>query len=181
MYLLELVVISTGKILFMMIQFCFAFFIYLFLLLIFLTCHCIHLHRMVSETCFEGEGSHWASSAFHTYDAGRHKSGPKSIGKHKASSESGRPPKSKIQRTTEPQEVPVTNNFHRIPGQLLHNSAEFHITQSLSDLGISDSEFTYFDNLPQEAETEFVPYQYDSDVLSGIEELDPLTDFTDIG
>uniref|UniRef100_A0A0D9YWP1 DNA helicase n=1 Tax=Oryza glumipatula TaxID=40148 RepID=A0A0D9YWP1_9ORYZ len=143
--------------------------------------HAENRFRMVSETCFEGEGSHWASSAFHTYDAGRHKSGPKSIGKHKASSESGRPPKSKIQRTTEPQEVPVTNNFHRIPGQLLHNSAEFHITQSLSDLGISDSEFTYFDNLPQEAETEFVPYQYDSDVLSGIEELDPLTDFTDIG
>uniref|UniRef100_A0A0E0CQ01 Protein PHOTOPERIOD-INDEPENDENT EARLY FLOWERING 1 n=1 Tax=Oryza meridionalis TaxID=40149 RepID=A0A0E0CQ01_9ORYZ len=143
--------------------------------------HAENRFRIVSETCFEGEGSHWASSAFHTYDAGRHKSGPKSIGKHKASSESGRPPKSKIQRTNEPQEVPVTNNFHRIPGQLLHNSAEFHITQSLSDLGISDSEFTYFDNLPQEAETEFVPYQYDSDVLSGIEELDPLTDFTDIG
>uniref|UniRef100_A0A0D9VJP4 DNA helicase n=1 Tax=Leersia perrieri TaxID=77586 RepID=A0A0D9VJP4_9ORYZ len=143
--------------------------------------HAENRFRMVSETCFEGEGSHWASSAFHTCDAGRHKSGPKSLGKHKASSESGRPPKSKIHRTTEPQEGPVTNNFHRIPGQLLHSSPEFHITKSLSDLGISDSEFTYFEDLPQEAATEFVPYQYDSDVLSGIEELDPLSDFTDIG
>uniref|UniRef100_J3LG01 DNA helicase n=1 Tax=Oryza brachyantha TaxID=4533 RepID=J3LG01_ORYBR len=143
--------------------------------------HAENRFRIVSETCFEGEGSHWASSSFHTCDAGRHKSGSKSIGKQKASSESGRPAKSKIQRTTEPQEGPVTNSFHRIPGQLLHNSSEFHITQSLSDFGINDSEFTHFEDLPQEADTDFVPYQYDSDVLSCIEELDPLSDFTDIG
>ncbi|KAG8059822.1 hypothetical protein GUJ93_ZPchr0002g26685 [Zizania palustris] len=142
--------------------------------------HAENRFRVASETCFEGEGSHWASSAFNTYDAGRHKSGPKSIGKHKASLESGRPPKSKIQRIAEPQEVPIANNFHRMPGQLLHSAAEFHITQSLSDFGISDSEFTYFEDLPQEADTEFAPYQYDPGVLRGIE-LDPLSDFTDIG
>ncbi|KAL5213101.1 hypothetical protein ABZP36_023948 [Zizania latifolia] len=136
--------------------------------------------RIASETCFEGEGSQWASFAFNTYDAGRHKSGPKSIGKHKASSESGRPPKSKIQRIIEPQEGPVANNFHRLQGHLLHSSAEFHITQSLSEFGIGDSEFTCFEDLPQEADTEFAPYQYDPDVLRGIE-LDPLSDFTDIG
>ncbi|KAG8071921.1 hypothetical protein GUJ93_ZPchr0006g44384 [Zizania palustris] len=68
----------------------------------------------------------------------------------------------------------------KMQGQLLHSAAEFHITQSLSEFGIGDSEFTYFEDLPQEADTEFAPYQYDPNVLRCIE-LDPLSDFTDIG
>ncbi|XP_014752353.1 protein PHOTOPERIOD-INDEPENDENT EARLY FLOWERING 1 isoform X3 [Brachypodium distachyon] len=138
--------------------------------------------RIASEACFDGEGSHWASSAFHVYDAARHKSGPKSVGKHKTSSESGRPAKSKIQRTTEPQDVPTAmNDFLRAPGQLLASAAEFHIAQSLSDFGINDSEFTCFHDLPLETDTEFAPCQYELASLPGIEELDPLSDFTDIG
>ncbi|XP_062219951.1 protein PHOTOPERIOD-INDEPENDENT EARLY FLOWERING 1-like isoform X2 [Phragmites australis] len=139
--------------------------------------------RIASEACFEGEGSHWASSAFHIYDAARHKSGPKSTGKHKAASESGRLPKSKIQKITEPhQEGPIgMKNFLRAPGQLLQSTAEFHISESLSDFGISDSEFTYSEDLSQEADLlEFLPYQDDPDFLPGIE-LEPLSDLTDIG
>ncbi|GJM86482.1 hypothetical protein PR202_ga02346 [Eleusine coracana subsp. coracana] len=140
--------------------------------------------RMASEACFEGEGSHWASSAFHIHDAARQKSGPKSIGKHKAASESGRPPKSKIQKITEPhQERPTgMNNFLRMPGQLIPITAEFHISESLSEFGISDSEFTHSEDLSEEAShLEFLPYQDEPDFLLGVEELEPLSDFTDIG
>ncbi|KQK08524.1 protein PHOTOPERIOD-INDEPENDENT EARLY FLOWERING 1 isoform X1 [Brachypodium distachyon] len=140
--------------------------------------------RIPSEACFDGEGAHWASSAFHIYDAVHHKAGPKYVGKHKAASEPGRPPKSKIQRTTEPQEVPTArNDYLRAPDQLLRSAAEFHITHSLSDLGINDSEFTYFEDLPLNTDTEFAPCQYEYDLASlpVIEELDPLSDFTDIG
>ncbi|KAL6633748.1 hypothetical protein ACP70R_026419 [Stipagrostis hirtigluma subsp. patula] len=140
--------------------------------------------RIASEACFDGEGSHWASSAFHIYDAFRYKSGPKPTGKHKAASESGRPPKSKIQKINEPhQEVPIgTNNFLRTPGQLLPSTAEFHISESLSDFGISDSEFTYSGDLSQESDyLEFLPYQDDTGFLPGNEELESLSDFTDVG
>lgn len=143
----------------------------------------VHICRIASEACFEGEGSHWASSGFHIHDTARHKSGSKSTGKHKAASESGRPPKSKIQRTTEPQEMPTVKfDFLRSPCQLLTSAAEFPIMQSLSDFGIIDSEFTYIEDLPlEETDTEFAPYQYDPVSLAGIEELDPLVDLTDIG
>ncbi|KAM3298267.1 hypothetical protein ACQJBY_039958 [Aegilops geniculata] len=139
--------------------------------------------RIASEACFEGEGSHWASSGLHMNDTARHKSGSKSTGKHKAASESGRPPKSKIQRTAEPQEMPAFKfDFLRSPRQLLTSAAEFPITQSLSDFGIDDSELTYIEDLPlEETDTEFAPYQYDPVSLAGIEELDPLVDLTDIG
>lgn len=60
------------------------------------------------------------------------RTGPKSVGKHEAASESGRPPKYKIQRTTEPQEVPAaTDDFLLAPGQLLASAAEFHITHAV--------------------------------------------------
>jgi hypothetical protein len=138
---------------------------------------------MASEACFEGEGSHWASSAFHIHDAARHKSGSKSIGKHKATSESVRPPKSKIQKVTElHQEGPIgMNNFLRTPGQL-SPTAEFHISDSLSEFGIGDSEFTIPEDLSKEADQlEFLPYQDEPDFFLGIEELEPLSDITDIG
>ncbi|KAL6911860.1 hypothetical protein ACP4OV_000665 [Aristida adscensionis] len=144
-------------------------------------------HRIASEACFEGEGSHWASSAFHISDSTRPKSGPKSIGKHKAVSDSGRPPRSKIQKIAEPHhEGPTgTNNFLRTPGQLLPSAADFHVSESLSDLGICDSEFTYSEDLPQEVDyLEFLPYQDDTDSVPGIEELEnleSLSDFTDVG
>ncbi|VAI93867.1 unnamed protein product [Triticum turgidum subsp. durum] len=144
--------------------------------------HAENRFRIASEACFEGEGSHWASSV-HMNDAARHKSGSKSTGKHKAASESGRPPKSKIQRTAEPQEMPALKfDFLRSPRQLLTSAAEFPITQSLSDFGIDDSELTYMEDLPlEETDTEFAPSQYDPVSLAGIEELDPLVDLTDIG
>ena len=144
----------------------------------------VHLCRIASEAFLEGEGSHWASSAFRIHDAARHRSGPKSTGKHKASSESGRPPKSKIQRTAEPHEAPTsTHDFLRFQGQPSTSSAaEFHITRSLSDFGIDDSEFTYVDDdLPLEPDAEFALQEYDPGSLPGIEELDPLADLTDIG
>ena len=140
--------------------------------------------RIASEACYEGEGSHWASSAFHINDTTRHKSGPKTIGKHKAAPECGRPPKSKIQKITEShQEVPIaSSHFLRMPGQLLPGAADFNISESLSDFGISDSEFNYSEDLWQEVDSlEFLPNQDDSVLLPGIEELDPLSDFTDIG
>jgi len=139
--------------------------------------------RIAPEASFEGEGSsHWASSAFHIHDAARHKPGAKSTGKHKAASESGRPPKSKIQRTTEPHEaLAVTHDFLRAQGRPSTSVAEFHITQSLSDLGIDDSEFTYIEDLSLEADAEFAPHQYDPGSLPAIEELDPLSDLADIG
>nr|CAB3450731.1 unnamed protein product [Digitaria exilis] len=139
--------------------------------------------RLASEACNEGEGSHWASSAFHINDATKHKCGPKSIGKHKAASECGRPPKSKIQKITEShQEGPIaSSNFLRMPGPLLPGSTDFHISESLSDFGISDSEFNYSEDIWQEGDyLEFLPDQDDSE-LPGIEELEPLSDFTDIG
>ncbi|KAM0829553.1 hypothetical protein ACQ4PT_066800 [Festuca glaucescens] len=113
----------------------------------------------------------------------RPKSGTKSAGKHKAASESGRPPKSKTQRTAEPHKaLSVTHDFLRAPGRASTSAAEFHITWSLSDFGIDDSEFTYIDDeLPLEADTEFAPHQYDPGSLPGIEELDPHADLTDIG
>lgn len=140
--------------------------------------------RIASEACYEGEGSNWASTAFHINDVARHKSGPKSIGKHKAASESGRPTKSKIQKIAEShQEGPISmNNFLRVTGQPLPCAADFHITESLSDFGISDSEFNYTDELCQEIDyLEFLPDPDDSGLLPGIEELEPLSDFTDIG
>ncbi|CAM0908654.1 unnamed protein product [Alopecurus aequalis] len=146
--------------------------------------------RIASEACFEGEGSHWASSAFHIHDAARHRSGAKSTGKHKAASEPGRPPKSKAQRTAEQHDQPftVTHDLLRAapgrPSTSSTSAAEFHITRSLSDFGIDDSEFTYVDDvLPLEADAEFAPeqYEYDPGLLPGIEELDPLADLTDIG
>ncbi|CAN6246522.1 unnamed protein product [Urochloa humidicola] len=140
--------------------------------------------RIASEACYEGEGTHWASSAFHINDSTRHKSGPKSIGKHKAASDCGRPPKSKIQKITEShQEGPiVSSNFLRMPGQLLPGEADFHISESLSDFGISDSEFNYSEGLWQEVDhLEFPLDQDESGLLPGIEELEPLSDFTDIG
>ncbi|TVT99739.1 hypothetical protein EJB05_54878 [Eragrostis curvula] len=140
--------------------------------------------RLASEACYEGEGSHWASSAFHIHDAARHKSGPKTVGKHKAASESGRPPKSKMQKITEShQEGPTgMNNFLRAPGQLFSSQAEFHVSESLSEFGISDSEFTHSEDLSEEADRpEFLPYHDEPGFLLGIEELEPLSDFTDIG
>ncbi|VAI81640.1 unnamed protein product [Triticum turgidum subsp. durum] len=144
--------------------------------------HAENRFRIASEACFEGEGSHWASSV-HMNDTARHKSGSKSTGKHKAASESGRPPKSKIQRMAEPQDMPALKfDFLRSPRQLLTSAAEFPITQSLSDFGIDDSELTYMEDLTlEETDTEFAPYQYDQVSLAGIEELDPLVDLTDIG
>jgi len=139
--------------------------------------------RIAPEASFEGEGSsHWASSGFHIHDAARHKPGAKSTGKHKAASESGRPPKSKIQRTAEPHEaLAVTHDFLRAQSRPSTSVAEFHITQSLSDLGIDDSEFTYIEDLSLEADAEFAPHQYDPGLLPAIEELDPLSDLADIG
>jgi len=53
---------------------------------------------------------------------------------------------------------------------------------SLSDFGISDSEFNYSEDLWQEVDClEFLPDEDDSVLLPGIEELEPLSDFTDIG
>ncbi|XP_066322316.1 protein PHOTOPERIOD-INDEPENDENT EARLY FLOWERING 1-like isoform X2 [Miscanthus floridulus] len=140
--------------------------------------------RMASEACYDGDSSHWASSAFHINDATRHKSGSKSIGKHKAASESGRPTKSKVQKITEShQEGPtVMSNFLHMPAQLLPSTADFHISDSLSEFGISDSEFYFSEDLLQEVDDlEFFPDQGDSGLLPGIEELEPLSDFTDIG
>ncbi|WVZ74132.1 hypothetical protein U9M48_022354 [Paspalum notatum var. saurae] len=140
--------------------------------------------RIASEACYEGEGSHWAATAFHINDAARHKSGPKSTGKHKAASESGRPPKSKIQKIAEShQEGPIAmSNFLRKTGQPLPCAADFHISESLSDFGISDSEFNYSDGLREEVDyLEFLPDPDDPGLLPGIEELEPLSDFTDIG
>lgn len=68
-----------------------------------------------------------------------------------------------------------------MPGPLLPGAADFHISESLSDFGISDSEFNYSQDIWQEGDyLEFSPDQDDSD-LPGIEELEPLSDFTDIG
>jgi E1A-binding protein p400 len=142
----------------------------------------LHICRIAPEACFEGEGSHWASPALHVHDVARHRSGAKSTGKHKAASESGRPPKSKIQRTAEPQELPtVKHDFLRAQGRPSTSAPEFHITQSLSDLGIDDSEFTYVEDLSLVPDTEFAQHQYDPGSLPVIEELDPLADLTDIG
>jgi hypothetical protein len=69
-----------------------------------------------------------------------------------------------------------------MPGQLLPDAADFNISESLSDFGISDSEFNYSEDLWQEVDyLEFLPDQDDSVLLPGIEELEPLSDFTDIG
>ncbi|AQK54391.1 Protein PHOTOPERIOD-INDEPENDENT EARLY FLOWERING 1 [Zea mays] len=140
--------------------------------------------RIASEACYDGESSHWASSAFHINDAARHKSGSKSIGKHKAALESGRLLKSKVQKITEShQEGAIAmSSFLRMPAQLLPSTADFHISDSLSDFGIRDSEFYFSEDLLQEVDAlEFFPDQGDSGLLPGIEELESLSDFTDIG
>uniref|UniRef100_A0A0A8Y029 Uncharacterized protein n=1 Tax=Arundo donax TaxID=35708 RepID=A0A0A8Y029_ARUDO len=74
------------------------------------------------------------------------------------------------------------NSFLRTPGQPLQSTSEFHISESLSDFGVSDSEFRYSEDLSQEADhLEFLPYQDDPVFLTGIEELESLSDLTDIG
>ena len=76
----------------------------------------------------------------------------------------------------------ASSHFLRMPGQLLPGAADFNISESLSDFGISDSEFNYFEDLWQEVDClKFLPDQDDSVLLPGIEELEPLSDFTDIG
>ena len=73
------------------------------------------------------------------------------------------------------------SNFLCMPAQLLPSTADFHISDSLSDFGINDYEFNYSEDLLQEFDAlEFFPDQGDSGLL-GIEELEPLSDFTDIG
>jgi E1A-binding protein p400 len=69
-----------------------------------------------------------------------------------------------------------------MPGQFFPGAADFHISESLSDFGISDSELNYSEDIWQEVDYhEFLPDQDDSSLLPGIEELEPLSDFTDIG
>lgn len=69
-----------------------------------------------------------------------------------------------------------------MPGQLLPDAADFNISESLSDFGISDSEFNYSEDLWQEVDyLESLQDQDDSVLLPGIDELEPLSDFTDIG
>lgn len=74
------------------------------------------------------------------------------------------------------------SSFLRMPAQLLPSTADFHISDSLSDFGIRDSEFYFSEDLLQEVDAlEFFPDQGDSGLLPGIEELESLSDFTDIG
>lgn len=74
------------------------------------------------------------------------------------------------------------SNFLRMPAQLLPSTADFHFSDSLSEFGISDSEFNYSEDLLQDVDNlEFFPDQGDSGLLPSIQELEPLSDFTDIG
>ncbi|XP_073007185.1 protein PHOTOPERIOD-INDEPENDENT EARLY FLOWERING 1 isoform X1 [Typha latifolia] len=143
--------------------------------------------RMASEACFEGDGSAWASSAFPTCDLTKYKSGSKSqsLGKHKPFSDTVKPPKSKVPRTAEPHEglALFSKAFLQSPSRTPTGLTEyFNMPHTILDSISGHSQFPPMDLLPQESEgMELIPYEYDPSFLAGLEELDSLVDFADIG
>lgn len=74
-----------------------------------------------------------------------------SLGKHKAASESGKPPKSKVQSIIEQQEGSIkVRSLLQSLGQPSTSATEFGISQSLWDVGINGLEFVFLDTLAEE-------------------------------
>lgn len=141
--------------------------------------------RLALGACFEGEGSGWASPAFPTTDVVRYKSGSKSqsLGKHKVASDPTKPPKSKIQRTTEPPEDSGLGGKTLSPshGQtpLLES---YSLPHFILDSANDSIECVPMDALPQEAEgIELAPHEYDPDFLADLKDPGSLPDIIDIG
>ncbi|XP_073107085.1 protein PHOTOPERIOD-INDEPENDENT EARLY FLOWERING 1 isoform X5 [Elaeis guineensis] len=149
--------------------------------------------RLALGACFEGEGSGWALPAFPPADIIRYKSGSKSqsLGKHKFASDSTKPPKSKIQRTTEPNEDSGLIGKSLLPSSRQTPLIESHsLPHVILDSGSDYSLFPDMDAFPQETEGfELVPHEYDPNFLADLEDNfladleDPgsLLDIIDIG
>ncbi|XP_020085595.1 protein PHOTOPERIOD-INDEPENDENT EARLY FLOWERING 1-like isoform X2 [Ananas comosus] len=136
--------------------------------------------RMASEACFEGEGSLWAlSSAFPTCDVSRYRAGSKSLslGKHKLAFDSSRPPKSKVQKTIESHEeglFSVSKCLLPSPQQISTSTTGYCINNepllpSMNSL------------LEEMGSLDLVQHEYDPSFLAGLEELELVSEFTDIG
>uniref|UniRef100_A0A6V7QY61 DNA helicase n=1 Tax=Ananas comosus var. bracteatus TaxID=296719 RepID=A0A6V7QY61_ANACO len=136
--------------------------------------------RMASEACFEGEGSLWAlSSAFPTCDVSRYRAGSKSLslGKHKLAFDSSRPPKSKVQKTIESHEeglFSVSKCLLPSPQQISTSTTGYCI----NDEPLLPSMNSLFEEM---GSLDLVQHEYDPSFLAGLEELELVSDFTDIG
>ncbi|XP_058088358.1 protein PHOTOPERIOD-INDEPENDENT EARLY FLOWERING 1-like isoform X2 [Magnolia sinica] len=147
--------------------------------------------RMASNSCSEGEGLGWALSAFPTCDVVRSRPGSKSqpLGKHKAASDSIKPMKSsKLLKTMEPNESPTMISKLALPSPvtaskspiLSPNPPLFAAIPENDDL---DPFFPGVDSaLPEAGSSESVPYEYDPNFITGLEDWKSLhDDIMDIG
>ncbi|CAL9186309.1 protein PHOTOPERIOD-INDEPENDENT EARLY FLOWERING 1-like isoform X1 [Musa acuminata AAA Group] len=135
--------------------------------------------RLASEACFEGDSCGWASSAFPSSDTNRYRCGLKSqsLGKHKSGSDIIKPSKLKIQRTTEVQEDPSLVSKYVAQPRPTTLMESFDIL----DTGCDHSQWHAMDALEEPQFVDIVPHAYDPNFFSGLEEMEPLQDITDVG
>ncbi|KAJ4799125.1 Helicase SWR1 [Rhynchospora pubera] len=136
--------------------------------------------RMASRACFEGEGPLWAtSSAFPPFDATRYKSGTKHYlwGKNKSPfTDLVRPSKSKSHKNSSDNNDALS---HYMLAKSLIPSPEQAFRDSL-DVEYN-SPFTDFMSDDTECTMGVAPHEYDPNFTAGLEELESISDFTDIG
>ncbi|KAJ3680699.1 hypothetical protein LUZ60_016977 [Juncus effusus] len=135
--------------------------------------------RVASKACFEGEGSQWAtSSAFPTFDSSRYKTGTKSFlfGKHKSPFSS----KSKSLKNSNNNNNNNNNNdsYGPPPDQVKKPLIVPPVRISEDN---SETEKIFADSVSDETDLEMVQHEFDPSFTEGLESLDSISDFTDIG
>ncbi|XP_078160995.1 SNF2 domain-containing protein / helicase domain-containing protein isoform X3 [Carex rostrata] len=138
--------------------------------------------RMASRACFEGEGPLWAtSSAFPLYDASRYKPGTKHYlwGKHKSPFvDSVRP--SKLKSNKNNSSDPNDGIYPYLLGKSIIPSPEQTTFRDFLDVEY-DRPFTDFTSDDTECSLQVTHHEYDPNFTAGLEELESISDFTDIG
>lgn len=140
--------------------------------------------RAASSACFDGEGQAWASSAFPVCD-NKNRSGSKTptLGKHKAGSDLGRPPKSKAPRTTEPSDNPALAWKSFLPPPNQSPAQTYDVSQFISDPW-NDGHYSFpgLDAYLYETESrECVMHEFDPSLCDGLEDPGSPVEIIDIG
>ncbi|XP_058091904.1 protein PHOTOPERIOD-INDEPENDENT EARLY FLOWERING 1-like isoform X2 [Magnolia sinica] len=144
--------------------------------------------RMASKACFEGEGMGWASSAFPTCDIVRSRSGskPQLLGKHKASSDSLKSPKSKLPRTKEPNIEPSPASKLAPPSPVTASTdTTWNLNLPPFILATGNEDFPgsgVHDFSPTRKYFEYIPDQYDPGFFADLDDCLLFSDeITDVG
>ncbi|XP_077211102.1 SNF2 domain-containing protein / helicase domain-containing protein isoform X2 [Tasmannia lanceolata] len=140
--------------------------------------------RLASKSCFEGEGPVWASSAFPTCEV-RSRPSSKShlLGKHKAASDSIKPPRSKLQRTTDPNEESSVISKPAFPFPTTVSMDFSDALPFFIPTIVDDERDHHPSSTGDEANNyEAVGYHYDPSFIAGLEDCNSLPDdITDVG